>query len=458
MTLTAAHMIAAALTLLIIMAVGVWSGRKVASAEDFDTGGRSAGTIMVAGTTIGTLVGGSSTIGTAELAFTCGLSAWWFTLGAAMGALLLALPYCHPLRATKAETLQEIIGMEYGDGARVASSVLASLGIALNIVAQMLSANALLGAIFGLDGRLCAVIAVVVMGCYIMFGGVRGSGILGLIKLVLLYGAVLVGGFAALRLAGGLGGLTAALPHAQYFSLFSRGVGKDLGAGASVALGVVSTQTYMQSVRVARDDRTARRGTLLSAALIPPIGLLCIFVGDYMRVAFPEMDASQALPRFLVAQTPPVLCGVFLAALLIAIVGTGSGMAMGFGKILTHDIYARYIRPQANSREQLFATRVIIFVSLVVSGWVAAGGLGSTILTWGFLSMGLRAVVLLLPVSTALFLPGRMQSGFAIASSAVGLAVMLAARLIDLPCDSLFAGLAASATVIAIGLLHGKKA
>ena len=239
MTLTAAHMIAAALTLLIIMAVGVWSGRKVASAEDFDTGGRSAGTIMVAGTTIGTLVGGSSTIGTAELAFTCGLSAWWFTLGAAMGALLLALPYCHPLRATKAETLQEIIGMEYGDGARVASSVLASLGIALNIVAQMLSANALLGAIFGLDGRLCAVIAVVVMGCYIMFGGVRGSGILGLIKLVLLYGAVLVGGFAALRLAGGLGGLTAALPHAQYFSLFSRGVGKDLGAGASVALGVV---------------------------------------------------------------------------------------------------------------------------------------------------------------------------------------------------------------------------
>ena len=81
---------------------------------------------------------------------------------------------------------------------------------------------------------------------------------------------------------------------------------------------------------------------------------------------------------------------------------------------------------------------------------VVAGGFGLVII--------LGTLLLLLPVSTALFLPGRMQSGFAIASSAVGLAVMLAARLIDLPCDSLFAGLAASAAVIAVGLLRGKKA
>lgn len=71
----------AVVVLALITAVGLYSGRQVKSAEDFAIGGRKAGTGIVAGSIIGTLVGGASTIGTAQLAFTNGFSAWWFTLG-----------------------------------------------------------------------------------------------------------------------------------------------------------------------------------------------------------------------------------------------------------------------------------------------------------------------------------------------------------------------------------------
>ena len=91
--LTASHLIGLVATLLVITAVGVRSGKKVSSAEDFSTGGGASVGIVI-GSLMGTLVGGASTIGTAQLAFTHGFSALWFTLGAGIGCLILGLLTC----------------------------------------------------------------------------------------------------------------------------------------------------------------------------------------------------------------------------------------------------------------------------------------------------------------------------------------------------------------------------
>ena len=66
--------------------------------------------------------------------------------------------------------------------------------------------------------------------------------------------------------------------------------------------------------------------------------------------------------------------------------------------------------------------------------------------------MGLRAVVLLAPMTTALFLPGRVRPASAVASSVLGVVVMLAARLLNLPFDSLFIGLLAAALILLLDL------
>ena len=107
--ITLVHLISASATLILMIGLGIYSGRKVSGAADFDTGGGRAGAIMVAGTIIGTLVGGSSTIGTAELAFNFGFSAWWFTLGAAIGCLILAVFFVVPLRNCGCATIQQLI-------------------------------------------------------------------------------------------------------------------------------------------------------------------------------------------------------------------------------------------------------------------------------------------------------------------------------------------------------------
>ena len=78
-------------TLAVIVGLSIWSGTKA------KTGGK-IGTPVVAGLIMGTLVGGSSTVGTAQLAYSFGLSAWWFTLGAGIACVILALVYAKPLR------------------------------------------------------------------------------------------------------------------------------------------------------------------------------------------------------------------------------------------------------------------------------------------------------------------------------------------------------------------------
>lgn len=452
MNLSAVHMVSIVVTLAAIMSLGVLSGRRVKSAADFNTGGKSAGALLVAGTITGTLIGGTSTIGTAEGAFTHGFSAWWFTLGSALGCLILAAVYAKPIRSGDCMTIQEIISVEYGQGARLITSVLTSIGIVLNIVAQILAANALLSVMFGFSLPLCSLISIVIMACYGLFGGIKGSGMLGLVKLGLLYmTAVLCGVLALVLPNGGFGEFAAVLPKAEFFNMFARGIGTDLGVALNVALGVISTQTYIQAVMIGKSNAAAVKGCLLAALLCPPVGFFSILVGIYMRTNFPSLTAAEAFPSFILQFLPAPLAGVALATLLIAVVGTGSGMALGFGTIVSSDIYKQFINREADDRRLLLVSRTIILAVLIFSAVFTLGNLGTAILSWGSMSMGLRAVVLLAPMTAALFLSGKIGRRAAVLSSILGIAAMLLGRFLPLDFDSLFLGLAVSVLVLLIG-------
>ena len=136
--LTTVHIIGILLTVGVLLAVSIVSGRKVKDARSFTTGGK-AGSWMVCGAILGTLVGGQSTIGTAQLAFSFGLSAWWFTIGAALGALVLGLVYAKPLRHSGCTTVMEVVRQRYGRRAETVGSVLFLVGIFISITSQLLS-------------------------------------------------------------------------------------------------------------------------------------------------------------------------------------------------------------------------------------------------------------------------------------------------------------------------------
>lgn len=81
MHVTTLHLYSLSLTLFLVALIGIAAARKVKNAADFIIGGHTVGISMVVGTIIGTIIGGAATIGTAQLAFSTGIAALWFTLG-----------------------------------------------------------------------------------------------------------------------------------------------------------------------------------------------------------------------------------------------------------------------------------------------------------------------------------------------------------------------------------------
>lgn len=498
------HIIGILLTVGLLLAVSILSGRKVRDAGSFTTGGTS-GSWMVCGAMMGTLMGGQSTIGTAQLAFSFGISAWWFTIGAALGGVLLAVFYAAPIRRSGCTTLLQIVAREYGRKAETVGSLLFLIGIFISIVAQVLSSSAMIGSLFRMSMLWAAIIAAALVMLLVLFGGIKSAGAGGIVKLILLYTCSMIAGGVVLYIAGGLGGLyrdieavyasptltalngldsqlSAEAVHSRYGNLLARGPLKDLGGCLSLMLGVVTTQTYAQCIWSGATTRKARRGALLCSFFIPFIGAACTLIGMYMRghyVTSAELAAlraagerlpagvgvidnsAQAFPAFVLGHMPPWLGGIVLGAMLINVLGAASGLSLGAATIVVRDVVANLAdlrRRLLSSRKShllrnphfsiLTQTRLSIVAILAIAVLVANLFNGAFINDLGFLSLGLRAVALLFPLSFALWMPGRFNPRAVLLSMPMGTAAMLLGKALDLPGDPVYYGLAASLLVI----------
>jgi SSS family solute:Na+ symporter len=451
------------ITLLIIVGAGIYAGSRVKDEKDFSGAARKAGSAVVAGTIMGTLVGGASTIGTAQLAFQFGLDGWWFTLGAGIACLFLGTFMLGPLYKSNKSTIPQFLTTTYGDTIGPIASVFTSIGIFINVIGQGLAAVALLTSMAHVSSADALLISTALVLAYVLAGGLQGTGIVGTIKLILLYGATIAAGGIALFKFGGMSGLFEAFPdHFPWFSLFGRGFSPDFAAGFSLVVGVLSTQTYIQAVLSARSFKHARRGALISAFFIPPVGIGGILVGMYMKVhsaSFPGMKSADVLPTFILHYMPPLLGGVVLATLLVAVIGTWAGLSLGISTMLTRDIYKRYIDKKADDKRTLLVQRLLILCLCGITVVAVSSSLGGLILGFSFLSMGLRGCSALFPLLGAMFFKRFVTPAAGIAAAIMGpLTNLIWHFMYPKGLDPLYPGLVASAVVlVAVSMLTRKK-
>lgn len=484
------HILGLILAVALIETVGILSVRKVKNASDFHTSGGKAGTWVVTGAIIGTLVGGQSTVGTAQLAFSFGISAWWFTLGMALGCVALAIGYVVPLRHSGSTTLLEIVRKEYGRKAEMTGSVLCSFGMCISIIAQVLSASALLMTLFNIPFWACAILSAIIMTLYVVFGGLWSAGIGGVVKIILLCLSALAAGIIVLVLSKGYTGLMESVKNIllntdiqsvsgfntvrdvnlRYQYPFARGISKDVGSCLSVILGVLSTQTYAQAIWSGKSDSIARKGAMISALISIPIGFACVMVGMYMRAHYITVDefnaltiigkeipdglgvmtsSAQAFPMFVTNHMPKFIGGLVLGTLLITIIIGGSGLTLGASTILVKDV----VKPKNTLKVSRYNIVGLQLMAIVI----AASFSGSYINDLGFLSMGLRTTATFVPLTLALFFPGRFKSKWVFISIIFGTSCLIFAELVSLPVDSIYVGLLGSIICCLIGYKNEKR-
>ena len=440
-------------------------------------GGKKGGKIswgVAAGLIMGTLVGGTSTVGTAQLAFNYGMTAWWFTLGGGLGCLILGLIYVKPLRAQGNPTLVGMVRDEYGPKVGMAATILNSVGTFINILSQLIAASAVVVVVFETMGTVVAIIlSAVFMVLYVVFGGTKGAGIVGILKTVLLYVTMVICGVIVLRKCGGVGGFTDMVNNLHIanadgternlWSLFGRGFWTDFGSCMSLILGVLTTQTYAQAILTARSDRDGRIAAFISTILIPIIGVFGIMVGLYMRKVDPDISAKVALTKYILEYSgiPTLLGGIMLGALFIASVGTGAGLSLGIATVVNRDLLSRGKTVDAKKSD---ATNKMLIVVILAAATVLTIILpADTIQDYAFLSMALRGCTVFAPLCFALWASKKVRSGFAMASVVGGSVVALIYGVLKLqgvitfPLAAVFPGIVVGLICMFAGLAAGNK-
>ena len=457
MKLSMVHLVSLVLTLILTMLPGIIASRRIKSADDYNVGGRSAGVGIVAGSIIGTIVGGAATVGTAQLGFKLGLTAWWFTLGSGIALLIMAAFYAKPLRASGLTTVAEFLVTNYGKPAGWLATVSSCAGIFFSIVASTLTALHLVAGIFGVNLYISALLILLITAGFVFLGGISGSGMAGIIKIILIFASIFVGGVLAYGKLGGSAGLTAALPAQPWFSLFGRGVEDGLFSLCSMIVGVISTQTYVQALFSAKDSKTAAVGCVTAACIVVPVGLPSVMIGMFMHINHPEINSIDALPLYLSTYLPDWLGGIGLAALLLSALGSIAGLALGIGTMISRDIISKLWR-SATAVNLLWASRFSVLLAAAAAIVFVFFHLDSSVLEWNYLSMALRGSGIFLPLTFCVFFPHRVRASMGVAAMGAGIfAALFWKHISPWQINSLFPALVYNLIFLVIGLYWGKK-
>lgn len=439
MSLTFLHILIISATVFAVIGSGFYVSRSVRSSAGYSVAGRSAGASLVAGSIAGTVVGGGATVGTAQLAYSFGLSAWWFTLGSGIAFILMGIFYAKRLRNTALETIPQYLELYYGKKAEALSSIISSIGILLSAVASSLPGIEIISALL----LMALVIA------YTFFGGMKSAAVSGILKMVIIWISLFISGVIAFLLLQE-NNILSSFP-ASHFDLMGQGTDSAMAHLFSVIIGVLCTQTYIQCIFSAGTPLKAASGCFIAALIVIPIGLPSVSVGMYMHAAEPGTLPILVLPTFLVNHVPVLIGGLAMSGIILSLLGSIGGLSLGIGTMISHDILSPLLKI-TDDRKLLRLTKLTVLAVMILASLIAIMNRGTEILFWNYLSMGLRGGGIFLPFTLAVFWPGHLNADWAVFSMAGSTIAAIIAALAKFPFDPLFIGLAVSFLLILPGL------
>ena len=368
--------------------------------------GRKLGPVLIAVNITGLAVGAASTVGVAENAYKVGMAAGWYNAAWSAGAIIMGLVAAGKLRAMKVSTIPEFFEKYYDTKGRVISAV--GLVIIMSVITalQYLAGGAILASLlpeyFSFRGGMI-VSAVVFIGITLI-GGLWSSGLSNIVSVVLIYAGILYSCVAAVDHSGGLDAIAAQLPAGlDWFDPFA-------GIPLAVIIGwfivmitqAITAQGPVQIACGARDAKTARNGFILGGLLIFPVGFLCALLGIIGKVQFPEISATLALPKVVMALDPITACTILLGA----------------GTLFSQDIYKRFINPSVTDDHFVKINRLTILAVGIITLWFAfnAAGILKTMVAGLSMTTALTCVFLF-----TVFAPGLCRRSSAFWTTLVGL-------------------------------------
>lgn len=353
-----------AVYLLSMLVIGIFSARKIKSEKDYFIAGRRGNIWQITGSLLATILGSSAILGTADLAFSQGWAASWLLFCAAIGLFLL-VPISKYIRRQDKITLPQMIGEYYGPEAKIVSSTIISIAWIGIIAAQIIGAAKIMTGFTGLNYSMGVWGAGAIFVFYTIIGGQ-----ISVLKTDLYQSILIIGGIMLTALyilfkepISPLELTPLNFPFNEGFKPF------DL-----VVLLLTYSTTFVVGPDIytrlfsAENEQTAKKSVLISALILIPFSLCITFLGVYSVYKFPEMNQHKgsALIPVMLANLPDWGIGLLVAALLSAVMSTGSTTLLTASTIISDQV-----SNGLNKKGAVSKTKVIMLLMGVLSIFLA---------------------------------------------------------------------------------------
>jgi SSS family solute:Na+ symporter/cation/acetate symporter len=392
----------------------VWTAPDSDDSAEFYTANRSLGPLRNGLALSGDYITAVTLLGTTGVIAAAGYDGMLIACGTVMSLLLVMILLAEPLRNLGGYTLGETVSRRLpGRSVRFAMAAATVLVCLPFLVVQLSVVSTLLTYLLGFGGRgaqtLCVICVGILMVSYAAFGGMRGTGMIQIVKIVVLFAAVsalcvltlahLHWSFNALlsSAAAGSGQHAAFLRPGLEFGGGAVGRLDDFSFLAAIVFGAACTPHVTMRLFASRDAKEARTsmrwavgitGVMCTLVVVLGLGVAALVGSAAVRAVDPSgMSDVLLLSRTLGGQSGMLValaaCAVF-ATQLAAVAGT----TLAAGSALAHDVLARS-RLRRSAAREVATARIGVFavglpgiaLAVLVEQWnaVAVASLGVTL-------------------------------------------------------------------------------
>lgn len=399
-----------------VLLIAVTKEKKNHTVEDYFFAGRTLPFWALSITFIASWWGAGSAISTADLAFTDGLGAFWYYGVPVLLSTFLMILGAKGIRRVGYLTQGEMMSARYSPLAAKLLSVMILVFMTFNAASQMVGIGNFFGTYLGLNYELAVIVGTGIVLIYSMFGGFRGVVLTDIIQFVLLAISALVVFIVAMMNSGGTENIAAAAQQAGRTGYMSFGYGAQKYMVYVITFGgswVIQANVW-QRISASRDDKDARKMTVMSFFAYIPLYLMVVLTGMAGITMFDQLPEGGIVTAIVTKYMDPFLGAVVFVGISAAIMSTMDSLINTGAMTLSIDLAGKERGEEKKLKFSRLATLLVTAVALVISLRVRS------ILDISWMASDIITTGVLVPLVMGFFWK-RGNSKGAVSSMAVGL-------------------------------------
>ena len=376
----------------VLVGIGLYCRKHATDVDGFVLGGRSVGPWLTAfayGTSYFSAVVFVGYAG--QFGWKYGIAATWAGIGNAIIGSLMAWAVLG--RRTRimsqhldSATMPQFFGKRFGSNSlKIGASAIIFIFLIPYTASLYNGLSRLFGMAFHIDYSVCIILMAVLTAVYVIAGGYMATaindfiqGIIMLVGIVTIIGAVLAGKGGFMAALDGLGRVTDETVSTTP-GIFNSFLGPDplnlMFVVILTSLGTWGLPQMVQKFYAIKDESAIKKGTIISTIFALVVAGGCYFLGGFGRLFSDQIDVAangfdSIIPTML-SGLSPMLIALVVILVLSASMSTLSSLVIASSSTLTIDFIKDTFIKDMDEKKQVLYIRILIVVFIAVSAVLA---------------------------------------------------------------------------------------